>query len=113
MIDRGAPLPLLSDIRKSEFSPAVRYAYFNHASDSPLPRRAASVVAERVALLEDPMRGVPARETYLERAQEHLGRLIGGRPEQIAFLTNAADATATVANGIDWRVGDEVIVVAG
>jgi selenocysteine lyase/cysteine desulfurase len=113
MVDRGAPLPLLSDIRNSEFSPTVRYAYFNHASDSPLPRRAASVVAERVALLEDPMRGVPARETYLERAQEHLGRLIGGRPEQIAFLTNAADATATVANGIDWRVGDEVIVVAG
>jgi cysteine desulfurase / selenocysteine lyase len=103
----------LASIRQVEFAAAAGAAYFNHASDSPLPRRAARVMAERIALLENPLATVPAREEYLARSQQHLGCLIGGEPEQIAFLTNAADATSIVANGIDWRPGDEVIIVAG
>src|SRR5215213_9909917 len=103
----------LASIRQVEFAAAAGAAYFNHASDSPLPRRAARVMTERITLLENPLATVPAREEYLARAQQHLGRLIGGEPEQIAFLTNAADATSIVANGIDWRPGDEVIIVAG
>ncbi len=116
MSQNPASLPLGSqfdEIRQREFAPAAKHAYFNHASDSPLPCRSARVMAERIALLEDPeMRATP-REEYLARAQERLGRLIGGRPEQIAFLTNAADATAAVANGIEWHECDEVIVVSG
>jgi selenocysteine lyase/cysteine desulfurase len=101
------------DIRAREFAVISGAAYFNHASDSPMPRRAAAVMAERIALLENPLRSVPAREGYLDRARQALGRLIGGKPEHIAFLTNAADATATVANGLTWSPGDEVIVVGG
>jgi cysteine desulfurase/selenocysteine lyase len=116
MIESAQTAPvagLLAGVRNREFQAAAHAAYFNHASDSPLPRRAALVMAERIALLENPLATVPPREEYLARAQRHLGRLIGCEPGQIAFLTNAADATATIANGIDWREGDEVIVVAG
>lgn len=116
MVGQGDPSSTqsrIAAIRAGEFAPAARSAYFNHPSDSPMPLRAARVVAERVALLQDPLASVPAREEYLARAQCHLGQLLGGAPEQIAFLTNAADATGVVAQGIDWREGDEVIVVAG
>jgi len=103
----------LQEIRMQEFSSAAKWTYFNHASDSPLPARSARVLRERIGLLEDPRLEVPAREGYLARAQEYLGRLIGGLPEQIAFLTNIADATAVVVNGLAWNPGDEVIVVSG
>ncbi len=100
-------------IRTQEFAAAAKWTYFNHASDSPLPARAARVLRERIGLLEDPQLTVPAREGYLARAQEYLGRLIGGLPEQIAFLTNISDATSVVVNGLAWNAGDEVIVVSG
>jgi cysteine desulfurase/selenocysteine lyase len=100
-------------LRSEELAAAASAAYFNHASDSPLPRRAARVMAERIALLENPLLPVRPREEYLDRAQTALAALVGGPPEQIAFLTNAADATSVLANGLSWRDGDEVVVVAG
>lgn len=103
----------LTDIRWSEFGTIARAAYFDHASDSPIPRRSGRVITERVELLENPLAVVPAREGYLARARRHIGTLIGGGADQVALLTNVADATAVVANGLDWRTGDEVIVVAG
>lgn len=103
----------IAHLRAQEFPTASRVTYFNHASDSPMPRRAGDVMRQRIELLENPQATVPARETYLAHAQIALGRLLGGKSEQIAFLTNVADATATVTNGIDWHDGDEVVVLAG
>src|SRR4051812_37500958 len=104
---------LVARLRAEEFAPAAEAAYFNHASDSPLPRRSTRVMAERIALLENPQLSVRPREEYLADAQTALGSLIGGRPEQIAFVTNVSDSTAVLANGLDWREGDEVVVVSG
>jgi len=101
----------LGAIRAAEFPLTARWAYFDHASDSPLPARAASAIAERVALLQDPRRPAPRREEYLAAAQQRLGRLLGVPPRQLAFVTNLADATALVANGLEWRPGDEVVLV--
>ena len=103
----------LTAVRAVEFPVAGCCAYFNHASDSPVPSRAARAITERVALLQDPLLEVRPREDYLRDAQARLGCLLGVPPTQIAFLTNVADATATIANGLDWRAGDEVVLVAG
>src|SRR5262245_37797847 len=103
----------LTAVRAAEFPVSGCCAYFNHASDSPVPARAARAIAERVALLQDPLLAVRPREDYLRDAQARLGRLLGVSPAQIAFLTNVADATATIANGLDWRAGDEVVLIAG
>src|SRR5688500_20001629 len=34
---------------------------------------------------------------------------LGARPEQVAFVRNTSDALSTVANGLDWRVGDNIV----
>jgi cysteine desulfurase / selenocysteine lyase len=99
-------------VRACEFPLAARWAYFNHASDSPVPARAAKVIAERTALLQDPQLEVRAREDYLADAQQWLGEWLNAEPSQIAFLTNIVDSTATVVNGLEWRDGDEVLLVA-
>src|SRR3954453_6920310 len=95
----SGPRPLREQLRTDEFSAAASSTYFDHASDSPLPRRSARVIAERIALLENPRLTVEPRENYLERAKRAVGDLVGGAPEQIAFLTNASDATTSLANG--------------
>jgi selenocysteine lyase/cysteine desulfurase len=102
----------IAAIRAAEFPVAARAAYFDHASDSPLPVRAANVIAERTALLQDPLLSVRPREEYLADTQRWLGAWLNAAPEQIAFLTNIVDATATVVNGLDWQAGDEVVLVA-
>jgi cysteine desulfurase/selenocysteine lyase len=38
-----------------------------------------------------------------------LAGMLGARPEQIAFLRNTSDALSTVANGLDWRPGDNLV----
>jgi cysteine desulfurase/selenocysteine lyase len=102
----------LETTRRDEFPVSERWVYFNHASDSPAPARTAKVIAERTLLLQDPQAEVRAREAYLVDAQRWLGEWLNADPNQIAFLTNIVDTTATVVNGFDWRDGDEVVLVA-
>ena len=35
--------------------------------------------------------------------------LIGARSEQVAFTRNTSDGLSTVANGLSWRAGDNVV----
>ncbi|MBI3456759.1 MAG: aminotransferase class V-fold PLP-dependent enzyme [Candidatus Rokubacteria bacterium] len=57
--------------------------------------------------------GMPGRERFevtTERAKATLAALLGGRPEEVAFLANASEGLFVVAHGIDWRPGDNVVV---
>ena len=45
-----------------------------------------------------------------DRVREKIARLIAARPEEIAVTTGASSGLASVAAGIDWRPGDEVLV---
>jgi len=35
--------------------------------------------------------------------------MIGARPDQIAFMRNTSDGLSTVANGLNWRAGDNLV----
>lgn len=100
-------------IRETEFGPVAHLAMLNHATDSPLPARAAKAIAERVTLLQNPLAEVPPREECLEALQQRLGRFLNISPGQVGFFTNGADATATIVNGLSWSTGDEIVLVEG
>lgn len=111
-IDRAASATFdVAALRAAEFPVARRVAYLNHASDSPMPARTAAAMAERVAVLQDPARETGQREEHAAAARARLGRLLNAPPAQIGFLTNVAEAMSTVAMGMDWRPGDEVVLV--
>lgn len=40
-------------------------------------------------------------------------RLLGGRPEEICYTASSTQAVNLIAQGLDWREGDNVIVSAG
>lgn len=100
-------------LRDTEFAAVAELAYLDHASDSPAPERTRRVIVERAELLSNPLAQVRKREDYLADANERLAGLLNTAPDRFAYLTNAADATATIANGIAWQPGDNVVLVQG
>jgi cysteine desulfurase/selenocysteine lyase len=56
---------------------------------------------------------VRKREDYLADANRLLAKRLNTPPDRFAYLTNVADATAAIANGIAWKAGDNVVLVQG
>ena len=100
-------------LRENEFAAVAGLAYLDHPSDSPAPERTRRVIEERAELLSNPLAPVRPREDYLADANRRLGDLLNTEPDRLAYLTNVADATAAIANGIAWQTGDNVVLVQG
>jgi len=112
---QGARQPMTAPIdfaaiRAREFPIGERIAYLDHATVSPMPVRTAAVLAERVAALQDPSREHGLRAAYAIEARERMGRLLNAPPQQIALLSNLAEAAAVVANGLTLEPGDEIVI---
>ncbi|HEX3671504.1 MAG TPA: aminotransferase class V-fold PLP-dependent enzyme [Candidatus Cybelea sp.] len=98
-------------LARSEFEVVRQFVYLNHASAGVLPR--ASVAAIEAFVREHASGGVCGTYPYdlrLPEYREKIGRFIGTAGSQIALLTNTSAAAATVAAGLDWRPGDEVLL---
>lgn len=92
------------------FPVTQNYIYFNHAAVSPLSTRVREAMNW---LVEDVTRHGSAHyfdwlEVY-EQARQSAARLVGARAKEIAFMRNTSEALSTVANGLDWRAGDNCI----
>jgi selenocysteine lyase/cysteine desulfurase len=44
-----------------------------------------------------------------ETARRLVAGMLGARPEQVAFVRNTSDGLSTVANGLSWRPGDNLV----
>ena len=104
---------LAKQVRDSEFAAVADLAYLDHASESPVPERTRRVIGERVELEANPLAQVRKREDYLADANRLLAGRLNTTPDRFAYLTNVADATSAIANGIAWRSGDNVVLVQG
>lgn len=100
----------LADLRKREFPISAKIAYLDHAAVSPMPVRTAELMHERIAMLQDPSLEVDHKQRYFDEAKQRLGRLMNVPAAQIALLTNLGEAMAVVANGLDLRAGDEIVI---
>ncbi len=95
------------------FAVTERYAYLNHAGLGPLSKLAAARAAEVVTL--QTTRGSLGSATWqgwLASARRRAAALIGAGDHEIAFLKNTPEGISTVASGLDWRSGDNVVVPA-
>src|SRR5580704_811147 len=89
-------------------------AYMNTASQGPLPRvsiRAAQAALEwkkyPYKMPEDIYFALPGRVRAL------LAEMIGAQPGEIALTTGASAGIAAVANGLNWKPDDEVLIAQG
>ena len=87
-----------------------RYTYLNHAAVSPLPTTTVEAVESQLRDVRE--NGSTNFRSWLstkEQARGLLAGLLGARPEQVAFVRNTSDALSSVANGLTWRPGDNIV----
>lgn len=92
------------------FPVTQRVAYLNHAAVSPPPvNTIRAIEAQLKDVHENGSANFRSWLSVKERARELLAKLLGARPEQVAFVRNTSDALSTVANGLNWRAGDNIV----
>ena len=96
---------------RSLFPVTERAIYFNHAAISPPPITAIRAIeAQLKDVQENGSKNYRSWLAVKERTRALLAKLLGARrPEQVAFVRNTSDALSTVANGLDWRAGDNIV----
>jgi selenocysteine lyase/cysteine desulfurase len=100
----------MNDSLRALFPVSERAVYLNHAAVSapPVP----TIQAIQSYLADVSQNGSLNFRNWLavkERARLLLANLLGARPEQLAFVRNTSDGLSSVANGLSWRPGDNVV----
>lgn len=93
------------------FPGASKVRYFNAASQGLMPTPVADAVRRTIDRhVNGGIHAFPEDMKDVEAARTGLAGMIGASPADIAFTANTADAVARVADGFEWRDGDEVVL---
>ena len=105
-----APTPDF-DAYRSEFPVVREQLYFNHAGVAPTSRRVVTAMHEwSEDLLLHGVRYERGWEERVERTRGLAARIVGASPEELTFVRNTGHGLGLIAEGLDWRPGDEVAV---
>ena len=96
-------------LRRREFPICARTIYCAHASDAPLPRRVAEAMKESIERNTTDAREYERELERIAYTRTLVARLLGAEEDEIAFTGPTASGLNTVANGLDWKPGDEVV----
>ena len=98
------------NIRKL-FPALKKYTYLNSAAVAPLSILSiGAVVSQLRDVSENGSSNYTDWVATKDRAREIIAKMLSVRSEQIAFLRNTSDGFATVANGLEWKQGDNIDV---
>ena len=92
------------------FPVTERLVYLNHAAISPPPTTTIRAIEAQLRDVHE--RGSLSFRSWVqtkERTRQLLANLLGAKPEQVGFVRNTSDGLSTVANGINWRRGDNIV----
>lgn len=92
---------------------AERWAYFDHAAVAPVSRPAAAAMrtwVDQSATEGDTM--WPEWGRQLKAMRQASASLIGATPEEITLVPNTTAGINMVAEGLDWRPGDNLVTLA-
>lgn len=87
-----------------------RAVYLNHAAISPPPTTTIEAVEAQLRDVHE--NGSVNYGDWLKVkriTRESLAQLLNARPDQVAFMRNTSDALSTVANGLKWKTGDNLV----
>ena len=104
----------MNDEIRRLFPAAQKYTYLNSAAFAPLPTVSVRAVTSQ---LEDVSLGGSInmddwRETK-NRARNLAAEMLGVASENVAFMRNTSDGFSSVALGMDWKKGDNIVTFAG
>jgi cysteine desulfurase / selenocysteine lyase len=92
------------------FPIAQQFVYLNHAAVSPPPTTAIAALNEQIA--DVAANGSLHYRSWLarkENARKLAATMLNARAEQIAFMRNTSDGLSTIANGLNWKKGENIV----
>jgi selenocysteine lyase/cysteine desulfurase len=95
------------------FPALQKYTYLNSAAIAPLPTVAVEAVHAQLKDVSE--NGSTSFTNWIatkQRARELVAAMLNVRAEQIAFMRNTSDGFASVANGLKWQKGDNIVSFA-
>ncbi len=104
----------MNDHVRSQFASISHLSYLNSAAVSPLP--AAALEAITWQLNDVSTNGGLGYQGWIDtknRARRLLAEMLGVRADQVAFMRNTSDGFATIANGLTWQSGNNIVSFAG
>jgi len=104
----------MADNYAHDFGPFDGHTWLNCAHQGPLPRVAAEEAREAISWKVAPYKLTTERfNSVPARLKNALARLIGASVDEIILGNSASYGLHLLANGIPWRQGDEILLVAG
>jgi cysteine desulfurase/selenocysteine lyase len=100
----------MNDSLRALFPVTERAIYLNHAAVSPPP--VPTINAVQSQLTDVSQNGSVNFRNWIavkENARQIVAGMLGALPEQVAFTRNTSDGLSTVANGLAWRPGDNLV----
>ena len=100
----------MNDQLRALFPVTARFNYLNHAAVSAPPTPTINAIQRYLADVSQ--NGSVNFKDWLatkERTRRLLAEILGAQPEQVAFMRNTSDGLSTVANGLKWRPGDNLV----
>lgn len=94
---------------RADFPILERSTYLNHSSIGPLAGRVRQAIAVATAAQMAGSEGTGELKARVATLKGKLARLIGADPAEIALVRNTVEGLATVASGVLWRAGDNVV----
>ncbi|MFK7804394.1 MAG: aminotransferase class V-fold PLP-dependent enzyme [Anaerolineae bacterium] len=96
---------------RADFPIVDSTVYVNHAAVGPIPLSVRDAIVERADMHVYHTGTAWEDSLPLDRQGRKLAaELVNSRPERIAWIQNTSDGVSKIANGLDWRPGDNVIV---
>ena len=100
----------IEKIRK-EFPVTEHRLFMDHARVAPLPRPVqAAITAFAEEACEQGTAHYPEWLKEIEIVRARFAKLINADASEVAFVKNTSEGLSIVANGIDWKEGDNVVV---
>ena len=89
------------------------YAYLNSAAVAPLPTVSAEAVGRQLRdVSENGSLNFNEWVDTKNRARAIIAQMLNVKSEQIAFMRNTSDGISTIANGLEWKKGDNIVSFA-
>jgi cysteine desulfurase/selenocysteine lyase len=98
---------------RAQMPVAAKWAYFDHAAVAPITLAASMAIRKwHDQTLHEGDTCWPEWSRLSEATRDSAARLIGAERDEIALVPNTTWGIGLVAEGLDWRSGDNVVTLA-
>jgi cysteine desulfurase / selenocysteine lyase len=104
-----AGLEANEEFRRREFPICARKIYCAHAADAPLPRRVAEAMRDAIEDASTNEKQFDKALNFIGETRQLVANFLGTETEEISLTGPTSSGLNAVANGLDWKAGDEVV----